>query len=404
MLLAFALRNTWRHRARSAMTVAAIAFGVAALIETGGFIHDLYFQLGEAIIHSQSGHLQIARPELFGQGSRSPEKHRIVNVDQLERDLTTVPGYSTAAARLSFVGLLNNTRSDLPIAGEGIEPDKEAKLGTAIQIVAGRMLTSADRNGALIGDGLARALALKPGDPVTLVATTVDGAMNTTDLEVMGVFRSFSKDYDAHAVKIPLAAAQELTDTRDVNSVVLLLDDTAKTEAAKSAAMVIAQPRGLSVRTWQELNDFYRNTVELYDRQFGVLKLIILFMVLLGVSNAVNMAVFERLGEFGTMRALGNRSWNVVRLVALECIVLGIAGAAAGVVIGVALAWLLSAIGIPMPPPPNSDLGYMAHIALDPGTVVQSFAVGAIATLLAGTIPALRARRVPIVDALRHSI
>ena len=55
----------------------------------------------------------------------------------------------------------------------------------------------------------------------------------------------------------------------------------------------------LEVLTWMELNELYEAVVALYERQFGVLQLIILFLVLLSVTNSVNMSAFERVGEFG---------------------------------------------------------------------------------------------------------
>ena len=79
-------------------------------------------------------------------------------------------------------------------------------------------------------------------------------------------------------------------------------------------------PLNLEVKTWVELNDFYEKTVELYKGQFGVLQFIILVMVLLSVANSVNMSVFERVGEFGTMMALGNRNRQVIQLIMAELI------------------------------------------------------------------------------------
>ena len=158
------------------------------------------------------------------------------------------------------------------------------------------------------------------------------------------------------------------------------------------------------LKTWEELNDFYSNTVQLYDRQFGVLNVIILFMVALGVTNAVNMAVFERLGEFGTMRALGNRGGHVVKLVMTECVLLGVIGATAGVVLGIALSLLISTLGIPMPPPPNSNIGYTARIELVASVIVEAWSIGLFAAVIAGLVPAFRARRVAIVDALRQVV
>jgi putative ABC transport system permease protein len=401
MLLQLAGRNLLRHRVRTATALAAIAFGVAAMILAGGFVHDLYFQLGEALIRSQSGHLQVGKPAVFAQGSRSPEKHLIAAPDEVKAQLAQVPGVARTMARLSFSGLLNNGRVDVPIFGEGIEPAPEADLARSIRLLAGRLLEAGDRRGILVGEGLARSLKLEVGTPVTVVASTVDGAMNTGDFDVVGVFRSFSREYDERAVRLPLSAAQELLDTGDANLVVVLLERTEQTSAAAAAAQGRLAASGLAVKRWEEINDFYANTVALYDRQFVVLRLIILFMVLLGVANAVNMSVFERMSEFGTMRALGNRGRFVVALILVECLLLGVAGALAGVIAGALLSWLISAVGIPMPPPPNSNAGYTARILLLPEVAWQAFTIGAAAALLSGIVPALRARRVAIVDALR---
>jgi putative ABC transport system permease protein len=386
------------------MAVAAVAFGVAALILSGGFVHDLYFQLGEALIRSQSGHLQLARVEYFSAGSRLPEKHRIAAPQEIKARIAQVGGVTNVMARLSFSALLSNGRVDVPVVGEGIEPGQEAALATAMRVVAGRKLVEKDRYGAMIGEGLAHSLQLGPGDSVTVLASTLDGALNAVEFEVVGVFRSFSKEYDQRALKVSLEAAQELLATPDANLLVVLLDRTERTAAVYEEIAMAAGPAGLAVKRWEEINDFYANTVALYDRQFTVLRIIILVMVVLGVANAINMGVFERMSEFGTMRALGNRGAFVVALILTECLLLGVVGAAAGVLGGGLLAGGISFVGIPMPPPPNSNVGYTARILLVPGLVGQAFTIGAVAALLSGIVPALRARRVPIVDALRASV
>jgi len=142
--------------------------------------------------------------------------------------------------------------------------------------------------------------------------------------------------------------------------------------------------------------------VELYDRQFGVLQLIILLMVLLSVANAVNMGVFERYGEFGTLQALGNTRAHVCRLVVVENMLLGMIGAGLGVILGLTLAGASPAVRIPMPP--NSNQGYTAHIRPVLLTVVLAWIVGFAATVPAALLPARRVSRTPVVDALRQSI
>jgi putative ABC transport system permease protein len=403
-MLTLALRNVLRHRARTTMTLAAIAFGVAGLILSGGFVRDIFIQLGEALIHSQTGHLQVLRAGYIDAGSRAPEKYRLADAARLRGEIAALPEVAEVMSRIAFSGLLNNGRSDWAIVGEGVEPEPEARLGSHLRIIAGRQLSAGDANGILLGQGVAQALQQKPGDRVTLLINTADGALNTGDFDVVGVFQSFSKDYDARAVRIPLAAAQDLLATRDVNNLVVALKATADTAPVAQRLKETFAAAPVDVRTWVELNDFYEKTVALYDRQFGVLQLITLAMVLLSVANSVNMSVFERVGEFGTMRALGDRNRKVFRLVLAESLVLGLLGATLGVVVGTLLALAISAIGIPMPPPPNANLGYTAFIRIVPSLLAMSFAVGLAATTLAALLPAYKVSRTSLVDALRSNV
>jgi len=189
-----------------------------------------------------------------------------------------------------------------------------------------------------------------------------------------------------------------------VNVVVVALRDTADTNDVAESLWAEFASAGLEVRTWRELNDFYAKTVRLYDTQFGVLRLIVLFMVILCVANSINMSIFERTAEFGTMRALGNRSTQVFQLVITEACLLGVIGAVVGLIASALLAWAVSSVGIPMPPPPNADVGYTAHIPLVASVVAGAVAVGIVAAVVAGVVAAGRVLRVSVVDALRQAI
>lgn len=399
-----AWRNVFRQKVRTGMTLLVVVTGVIGLILSGGFVHDIFVQLAEVLIHSQSGHIQVSRQGYFESGMRSPEKYLIDDPEPLRATLAKTPGVQDVMGRLYFSGLLNNGRSDLPIIGEGVEPSREKKLGSSVIIKQGRMLEDKDANGAIIGQGLALALKLKPGDVATLVINTPDGALNSQEFNVIGVFQTFSNEYDARAIRIPLSAAKDLLATNGINTLVLSLTHTRDTQLVAADLGSKLAKSGLEVKTWLQLNEFYTQTVEMYDAQFGVLRLIILLLVLLSVANGVNMSIFERLGEFGTMMALGNRGSSVLILILKENLIIGIIGGVCGVVLGIALAVSISAIGIPMPPPPNSDLPYTGHILIIPSVILSSFAVGLIATVGASLLPAFRVRRIPVVDSLSQNI
>jgi len=404
-LFAFALRNIFRHRARSAGTLAAIAIGVAGLILAGGFVKDIFIQLGEAIIHSQTGHIQITAKGFRDGKNRESDKYLIRSPAELGKQIQALsPGIAFTMARLNFAGVLNNGRRDLGIIGEGIEPDAEQKAGTFLNYIEGRPLKSSDTGSVVVGEGVAKSLGLRVGDRITLVITLAAGAVNTLDFELVGIFQSFSRDFDAHAVRIPLPAAMELMDTQAANVIIGMLDRTEDTNATVKLLKQHFSEKELDTIAWNQLSDFYEKTVDLYDRQFGVLRLIILVMVLLSVVNSVNMTLFERTREFGTLRAIGDRSRDIFRLIVAECACLGFIGALTGMLLGCLMALLISSIGIPMPPPPNANLGYTALIRLDTISVLSAGIIGFTACLLASLLPAHRVSKLDIGDALRHGV
>jgi putative ABC transport system permease protein len=399
-----AFRNIFRNRLRTALTLAAIICGVTAIIVSGGFIEDVFVQLRESTIHSRLGHIQIVRTGYLDYGQRDPMHYLIDSPQPLVEQIHRLPHVQAVMTRVNFSGLANNGRADLPVIGEGVEADKEARLGSAMVFIAGHTLNKAEPFGVIVGEGVASALQLKLGSPLNLTISTREGAMNTLEFTVVGLFRSFSKDYDDRAVRIAQAAAQELLNTPAVHSVVVQLDDTAETDALVAQLKRTLDPKRYEVKSWQELADFYNKTVALYKRQFGALQLIILLMLVLSVASTVNMVVYERTGEFGTLLAFGLRRRQIFRLVLLENCLLGLVGGVLGIVVGLGLALTISAIGLPMPPPPGSSVGYIASIRIVPWIDVAAGIIGAVAAMLASLLPGRRAARLVVVDALRQNI
>jgi putative ABC transport system permease protein len=115
------------------------------------------------------------------------------------------------------------------------------------------------------------------------------------------------------------------------------------------------------------------------------------------------MNVLERTGEIGTLMAMGTSRRGILRLFMLEGMMLGALGGSGGLVLGMALAQLLSYIGIPMPPPPGRTEAYSAQILLTYALGFWAFVVAVGSATLASVYPAFKASRLPVVDALRHN-
>ena len=139
-LLILAFRNIFRNRLRTVLTLAAVACGVAAMVVSGGFVEDVFVQLRESTIHSRLGHIQITRPGYLDLGRRDPFKYLIASAGDVLGALQRLPHVQIATTRVYFSGLANNGRADLPVIGEGVEPDNEHRLGTATVFVAGKPL------------------------------------------------------------------------------------------------------------------------------------------------------------------------------------------------------------------------------------------------------------------------
>lgn len=149
--------------------------------------------------------------------------------------------------------------------------------------------------------------------------------------------------------------------------------------------------QGFDVDRWDQLSSFYGKAVDLYAQQFGVLRLIILLMVLLSVTNSVNMTLFERTREFGTLLALGDKPGAVFRLIMLESVVLESSAR-----FWAAYCGLLGGFGYfrhrdSHAAPPNANIGYTAFIRLVPTEIALSGLIGLVATCLAALLPARRA-------------
>lgn len=396
-----ATRNLTRQRRRALMALATLCGGVIAYLLAGGFIQWIFHDMRETTIHSQLGHVQIIRPGYFREGLGDP--YRYLLPESEEQALVTGNADVVAIApRLSFSGLISKGDSTISFVGEGIDPEREAPITRAITIVAGQDLPESTPDSVLLGEGLAANLGASPGDSVVLLATTSSGSVNAVELRVAGLFATTTKAYDDTVLRAPIEVARKLMRVEGSTSWVVLLNQTETTDAFVNELRNTLPQTEFEVIPWHALADFYNKTVELFSRQIGIVRLLIALIVILSISNTLSMTVVERTGEIGTAMALGVRRRRILALFLCEGALLGLLGAVLGVVLGHALGTLISSIGIPMPPPPGMARGYTGAIRIPFSLAVDAFFLAFSTTLLASVLPAWRASRMNIVDALRH--
>ena len=411
--LKLALRNVFRNKIRTLITLAAIAFGSVSIIIAGGFFEDTFMQMREVVIHSHFGHIQIYRKGYIDHGSSAPFEYLIEEPDKVVEKIKALDHVKSITPRISFSAMISTGDNTVSAFCEGVDPDGELILNkiediknteTSLSIQEGSNLSKGDEFGIVLGRGLAKNIGAKPGDSLVLLTNTAEGSLNAFDVTVKGIFFTASKEFDDRALRLPIDTAQKLIRTKGIQTLVVLLDATKNTLKVKEDVLntINSMNPEMEIRIWGELADFYNKTVQLYGRQFFVLKLIITIIVVLSIFNTINMAIWERTREIGTIMAMGYKKMDIMKLFLAEGCILGVLGGIAGILLGMLLAQVISFFGIPMPPPPGATIGWIAFIRVVPDLLVSSMIISISASLLSSLYPAYKASNLMITDALRH--
>jgi putative ABC transport system permease protein len=418
-LLRIAFRNLLRAKRRNALAGATMALGTAALVLGSGLVDGIARQLTRNLVAVQTGHLQVVvRPDDFvpqnspfdayGQQqipSAAALARRIEDEGGAVGVVKAVPylygrGQATAGGRSTLASVV------------GVDAAREEDLRAAHPPLLGRFLPAGDDAATYIAAPMARKLRLEVGDTVSFVVQTPQGAVNSVDAVVCGVFRKGAPWHD-NTFYIPLSAAQALFDwPGGATNVKVTLRDGTPTGARRVAPLVerlaagtpVAQGYRIAVEPYDRAGRFSFSIVEANRAALVILSAFLFLASAIGIVNAMLMSVHARTREIGTLRALGMRRGLVVRLFILEGFVLGLMAAVAGVVLGGAGVVYYGARGIPMN---TFTLVWMAGgDRLFPVLEAPSVARAAVAIVLVSTVaalyPAYAASRLEPREALHH--
>jgi len=172
---------------------------------------------------------------------------------------------------------------------------------------------------------------------------------------------------------------------------------------ARLAALIGEHALDLEVRDFAELTPFYGQVVKLFRTMFIFMALIMGVIVLFAVVNTMTMNVVERTSEIGTIRAMGLRRSAIRWQFVVEGSLLGAMGATLGWLLSIAVVAAVNRAGIMWTPPANA---LAVPLRLDlwggPQLIAGSWIALVLIATIAALIPANRAARLAVVDALRH--
>jgi putative ABC transport system permease protein len=416
-MIRLALRGLMRNRRRSMVTMLAIAFGFAAIVLFAGYTHNVYDGLGRQSIHGEMlGHLTLYKKGMRTEGKLDPERYLLTaqEVEAISKLVREEGHVKLVAPRLGMSGLVSNGRASTIFIAEGIEPEAVVKLRegslTEAERKSGmfdnmRMRLDKDRPEVVsLSDGLVEMLHLKEGEQAQVLVNTLSGQANAADITLAKSFNTGNAGSNDKFAFVSLALARTLLDAEGrAQRLTILLDDESRTEAMRDRLLVKLAAAGFEVEilTWQELSDFYNQVHGMFDMIFGFIFNIVLTVVIMSVANSMGMTVIERTREIGTLRAIGLKRSGVIRLFTMESMLLTLIGCVTGLLIALLVRWGVNAANISYIPP-NSASPVPLLVDLDVVRTVFTFILMGLVGTLAAYMPARRAAKKDIIDALGH--
>ncbi len=246
---------------------------------------------------------------------------------------------------------------------------------------------------------------------IDLLVSQTRGSPNVASINVLAAEGQGFKELDEVLVMLQLPQAQRLVYGRSpprATSVMVQLRHTAQIAAASARLKILLAAfmpeQKLAVLDFELLNPFYVQSIQLFNTIFGFIFALIGGIVLFTVGNTMTAAVVERTVEIGTLRAVGLRQANIRRLFLAEGFLLGCVGAVSGALLALAIASTVNFAELTWLPPGSSeplplDIRVWGEVRMIAGTVLGLIAIATGSAWL----PAYRAAKLKIVDALRHT-
>jgi putative ABC transport system permease protein len=407
-----ALRNLFRNRRRSLLSLLIVSVGTAGLLLTVGFVRYSFEGLRDAIIRGGLGHLEVTpASELDADASAADPARRPPAFRDWRKTRSRIesqPYVQSAGATIQFAGIATSGDRSASFLGVAVEPQRERRMGVEIKLRGGVNLPdeepSEGEDGVLLGIGLARALGVVPGDIVTVLSSMAEGSLNALDLTVVGVFTTGFQDLDSRILKTHLTTAQRLLGDDDITSLIVTITDTEATAetAADLRTTLAGASQPLAVLDWESRAPFYGQVRALYRAIFVFLGSIVALLVALSISNTLLMSVLERVREFGMLLAIGTSRTQLASMLIMEALWLAVLGGLGGGLLGKGLVALINGLEIKMPPPPAAVDPITLALAVVPSDFLWALAFMAAVMSVAAVPPIFRVFRLQIVEALGH--
>ncbi len=402
--LRLAWRNVFRNRRRTFLTGLIIGIGLAALMFTDAWIKGMKANmigsatssfLGEAEIHREGFQDTMDNKLTLAQSERI--------IEQIKRD-GSVKNFTR---RVISYGTISSPADISSIVIFGIDPVTEKPLSKIDEsMIQGTYLASG--KGVLLGAKLAEELEVSIGDRVVLTTSKVDTGELAQDLfQVSGIYRMHIEQLDSSVALIPLEQAQALTGVNgNIHEIALQFGDIQYAERSAKEFSARYSNFGNTAQTWPELVPQMKYVLDMTDMFNAVNVFIVFAIIVFGIVNTLFMSLYERMFEFGVLRAVGTRSARMRTLILYEAAVLALFSVVLGTILGAGLTGIGSVYGMDLTGVEFAGTTFTGRIFMV--FSIRQFllypALVFVFTVLVSLYPARYAGRMPVTRALQRTL
>jgi putative ABC transport system permease protein len=242
---------------------------------------------------------------------------------------------------------------------------------------------------------------------ITLLVASSSGAPNIANISIANVWAKTQKNLDDMFIALPLREAQILLygeENKKVSAINLQLksyEDMDKVIKSLEKSFKEAN-LDLEIIDLETFNPEVQKVIGIFAVIFGFVSVIIGLIVIFTVSNTMTMSIMERYNEIGTLRSMGLRRSMIRRYFVLEGSIIGFIGASLGVVFAYVITAIINSIGL-MWSPPNTAVETQLILSMNNLSLVLFIWIFLIfVSTISSLLPASRASKMPIIDALGH--
>ena len=396
-------RNLWRNPIRTNVTISAVAICIAILIifqsMIVGLIEKAKFNTTNLII----GEVQIHAEDYFDDRSIYKSLQNIEEIHSVAKENNI-----GLVERSYGFGLISSGTKSAGTQFWGINPESELQhFDFANHIDKGNFLTNTSLKKIVLGRKLASSIAADIGTELVVFVQGADGSLGNELFYVAGILKNMADNVDRGAAMI---LRKDFDILFSANNLIheIALNSKGRFESEEIQKLLSARTADVDVETWQQLMP----TIALMTEKMSVFmrtffSLIFGIAASLGVMNTMIMSTYDRMREFGIIRAIGTTPWRILKQVSLEAILLTTIASVIGVVVGLSVALYFQKYGFDVSGGGNMSFG---GVVMDPvwrgsvsvGIVLLPVVLLMLVSVVASIYPASIAARIKPVEAIHY--